>query len=235
MNTLHIAITTHNLIRILSLGFLGFALSMAITPLYTNIAYRQQWWKRQRTEAWAGGTATVYQKLHAAKHKRNIPTMAGLIFIIAISTVTLIGNLNRGQTWLPLAGLIAAGIIGLADDIMNIRGSNGIAGMPAKLKFLLYSAISVAGGWWFYSKLGIHSSALGRAVAHWRIGNCIILAGGNCHGYLSQFQRRPGRLGWRPVELIVCSLCHHCRDREQACLGRFLSNGSRCLTQLHLV
>ena len=108
MNTVHIAITTHNLIRILSLGFFSFALSMIITPLYTNVAYRQQWWKRQRTDAWSGGKATVYQKLHAEKHKRHIPTMAGLIFIIAITAVTLVGNLNRGQTWLPLAGLLGA-------------------------------------------------------------------------------------------------------------------------------
>ena len=43
----------------------------------------------------------------------HIPTMAGLIFVIAIALVTLIANLNRGQTWLPLAGLIGAGAIGL--------------------------------------------------------------------------------------------------------------------------
>ena len=90
MDTLHIAITTDNLIRILSLGFFGFALSMLITPLYTTVAYQQEWWKRQRTDAWSGGKATVYAKLHAAKHKRNIPTMAGLIFMLAIAIVTLL-------------------------------------------------------------------------------------------------------------------------------------------------
>ena len=93
MNTFHIAITTHNLIHILALGFFGFALSMVITPLYTTAAYRKQWWKRQRTEAWSGGKATVYQKLHAAKHKRNIPTMAGLIFVLSIALVTLVRQL----------------------------------------------------------------------------------------------------------------------------------------------
>src|SRR4051812_24077050 len=115
MNTLHIAITTDNLVRILSLGFFGFALSMLITPLYTTVAYKRQWWKRQRTDAWSGGTAVIYQKLHAAKHKANIPTMAGIIFIAAISLVTFAGNLSRGQTWLPLAGLLGAGAIGLVD------------------------------------------------------------------------------------------------------------------------
>jgi phospho-N-acetylmuramoyl-pentapeptide-transferase len=84
--------------------------------------------------------------------------MAGLIFVASISIITLIFNLSRGQTWLPLAGLIGSGVIGLIDDFMNIRGSGqGVAGMSAKLKFFLYSVIVIIGGWWFYSKLGVHS------------------------------------------------------------------------------
>ncbi len=174
MNTLHIAITTHNLIRILMLGFFGFALSMAITPIYTHVAYRNEWWKRQRTEAWSGGKATVYAKLHAEKHKRNIPTMAGLIFVLAIAIVTLIANLSRGQTWLPLAGLAGAAAIGLADDFMNIRGLGGkVAGMSARLKFSLYSIILLIGGWWFYAKLGVDSIYI-PWVDQWHIGIFII-------------------------------------------------------------
>lgn len=157
MNTLNIAITAHNLIIILSLGFFSFALSMLITPLYTKIAYKKEWWKRQRTDAWSGGKALVYQKLHAAKHKRNIPTMAGLIFVASISLVTLIANLDRGETWLPLAGLLAAGAIGLIDDAMNVKSTGGVAGMSARIKFILYSVIVLAMGWWFYAKLGVNS------------------------------------------------------------------------------
>jgi phospho-N-acetylmuramoyl-pentapeptide-transferase len=158
MNTLHIAISHADLIRILALGFFGFVISMLITPLYTTAAYKKQWWKRQRTDAWSGGTAVVYQKLHAEKHKRHIPTMAGMIFVAAISLVTLAGNLSRGQTWLPLAGLIAAALIGLGDDVLNIRSvGKGIAGMRARTKFGLYSIVVLIGGWWFYSKLGVHS------------------------------------------------------------------------------
>jgi phospho-N-acetylmuramoyl-pentapeptide-transferase len=174
MNTLRIAITTHNLIRILSFGFFSFLLSMLITPLYTNIAYRREWWKRLRTDAWSGGTAAVYQKLHAAKHKRNIPTMAGLIFVLSITIVTLAGNLNRGQTWLPLAGLLAAGSIGLIDDIMNVRSNGGgVAGMSARTKFGLYSLVVLVGGWWFYYKLGVHSIYL-PIVHQWHIGVLVI-------------------------------------------------------------
>lgn len=172
MDTVHIAITTHNLIRILALGFLGFALSMLITPLYTTYAYKHEWWKRQRTEAWSGGKATVYAKLHAAKHKRNIPTMAGLIFVIAITLVTL-ANLKRTETWLPLAGLIGAGILGLADDFMNIRSVGGVAGMSAKMKFALHSLMLLLGGWWFYAKLGVNTIYV-PGIGDWHIGIFVI-------------------------------------------------------------
>lgn len=173
MNTLHIAITTHNLINILALGFFSFALSMVLTPLYTTFAYKKELWKRQRTDAWSGGTATVYQKLHAAKHKRNIPTMAGMVFVAAIALVTLISNLNRGQTWLPLAGLVVSGAIGLVDDLMNIRSIGGIAGMRARTKFGLYSIMAVIGGWWFYAKLGVHSVSV-PGLHQWHIGVFVI-------------------------------------------------------------
>jgi phospho-N-acetylmuramoyl-pentapeptide-transferase len=174
MTTLHIDISSHNFLTILALGFFSFALSMLITPLYTTIAYRQQWWKRQRTDAWSGGVATVYQQLHAEKHKRNIPTMAGLIFVVTITVVTLIANLTRGETWLPLAGLVVAAAIGLADDVLNIRSVGGVAGMSARLKFGLYSVMALAGGWWFYDKLGVHTVFI-PGIEHLHIGLFIVL------------------------------------------------------------
>lgn len=173
MNTLHIAITTQSLIHILSLGFIGFAISMLITPIYTNIAYRNKWWKQQRTEAWSGGVAAVYQKLHAEKHKRNIPTMAGIIFVAAIFITTLT-NLNRGQTWLPLAGMLGAALIGLIDDAMNIRSNgSGVAGMSSRMKFSLYSLVALLGGWWFYAKLGVTTMYL-PLIHDWHIGIFVI-------------------------------------------------------------
>jgi phospho-N-acetylmuramoyl-pentapeptide-transferase len=152
-DTFTLAVQNSTLIRILTLGFFGFLLAMVITPLYTSLAYKGQWWKRQRTDSWSGGTASVYNKLHAEKHKRMIPTMAGLVFVVSIAVVTLVGNLDRSQTWLPLAGMLAAGAVGLFDDFINIRSSRaGVAGLGSKMKFLLYSFIAIAGGLWFFAK-----------------------------------------------------------------------------------
>jgi phospho-N-acetylmuramoyl-pentapeptide-transferase len=159
MTTLHVSASSSTIEQIFMFAFLSFLVSMALTPLYTSAAFSGKWWKRARTTAVTGEKATVYQKLHAAKHQRHIPTMAGIIFVLSTIIVTIGGsNLLRSETWLPLAGMAGAGLIGLFDDIINVRGvGGGIAGMRAKMKSLLLIAIALVGGWWFYSKLGVDS------------------------------------------------------------------------------
>ncbi len=105
----------------LSVG--AFLLAMVLTPIYTTIAYKYQFWKKQRTTSTLGEALMVFTKLHAAKFERNIPTMAGVIGVIAIAFVTFFFNWDRAQTWLPLAALIGGGAVGIIDDIINIRGS----------------------------------------------------------------------------------------------------------------
>ncbi len=144
------------LIEILFFAFLGFLLSMIITPLYTTLAYQYKWWKKPRSTAVTGEKATVFAKLHHAKHERHIPTMAGLIFLVSVTVVTLCFNLSRTQTWLPLAAFVGAGAVGLIDDIINIRGTGrGIAGLNSKLKLLLTTIIALIGGLFFYFKLDV--------------------------------------------------------------------------------
>lgn len=170
---LSFSVQSSTLVHMFLLGFLGFLFAMLLTPVYTTVAYKKEWWKKQRTEAMGGAAATVYQKLHAAKHQRHVPNMAGLIFVFAIAIVTFSSNLSRGETWLPLAGMLGAGLIGLVDDIMNIRGTSKIAGMQAKLKFGLYSLVAIAGGWWFFAKLGVTQVYL-PGIQEWHIGIGII-------------------------------------------------------------
>lgn len=168
-----ITVDTNTVVRILLLAFMGFLTSMLITPIYTTIAYKHEWWKKARTDAWSGGKAAVYTKLHAAKHRRNIPTMAGLIFVIATAIVSMF-NLSRQQTWLPLAAMSGAGLIGLIDDYMNIRGKNGgIVGMRSKMKFALHGIVALVGGWWFFDKLGVDSVHV-PFFGTWQLGILII-------------------------------------------------------------
>ena len=134
----------------------AFLLSMLLTPIYTFVAYRFKFWKKQRTTSTTGEKLEVFTKLHADKFKRNIPTMAGVIFVISITLTTVAFNLNRGQTWLPVAALVGGALVGLLDDIINVRGhGSGVAGLRSGIKFTLITAIGLLLGWFFYAKLGI--------------------------------------------------------------------------------
>ena len=158
METLHIAVSTQILVRILLLGFMSFLIAMLLTPLYTTFAYNGQWWKKPRAAATTGEKAKMFLQLHAAKHRRHIPTMAGMVFVASVAIVTLLFNLSRAGTWLPLAALVGAAGIGLIDDIINIRGSGkGSAGLPAKIKLLLTALVALIGGWFFYFRLGVNT------------------------------------------------------------------------------
>lgn len=157
-STLHIIVEIDTVIGILLLGFASFLLTMLITPLYTTLAYRGQWWKKPRTATVTGEQAVVFSSLHADKHKRLIPTMAGAVFVVAVALITVIANLSRSETWLPVAAFVGAGGVGLIDDLINIRGAGqGVAGLPSKLKFLLITLIALIGGWFFYAKLDVTS------------------------------------------------------------------------------
>lgn len=158
MSNLQILADGSTLEHIFTLGLLSFIASMALTPVYTSAAYAGQWWKKIRTHSISGEAAKVFHKLHAAKHERNIPTMAGIIFIASTAMITLGGNLSRSETWLPLAAMVGAGAVGLLDDVINIKGIGGkVAGLRAKVKGAMIIGISLVGGWWFYEKLGVSS------------------------------------------------------------------------------
>ena len=97
-------------IMLLAVG--GFLLATLLTPIYTFFAYRYKFWKKQRTNSTTGEELTVFNKLHANKFKRNIPTMAGMVFILSIVVITLLFNLDRGQTYLPLAAFVGGANVG---------------------------------------------------------------------------------------------------------------------------
>lgn len=156
---------------LLSVG--AFLLAMLLTPVYTYLAYRYKFWKKQRTTSTTGEKLEVFTKLHADKFKRNIPTMAGIIGVVSITVITLCFNLDRAETWLPLAALVGGGAVGLLDDIINVRGEGkGVAGLRSSLKFAMITVLAVALGWFFFVKLGyatVHIPFAGDLALGWLI------------------------------------------------------------------
>jgi len=155
------------IVKVLSFAAGGFILSILLTPIYSYFAYKYKWWKQiSDTSTFGGGNekTPVFYKLHKYKHKRNIPTMAGIVLWISVALITIAFNLDRSQTYLPLFTLVTVGILGLIDDYLNIRSTGGIAGVKSKFKFLWIFLSAIIGAYWFFYKLDwnvLHVPALG--------------------------------------------------------------------------
>lgn len=151
--------------KILLLGTISFVVAILWTPLLTFLLYKFRLGKSIRSAV----TAPMFAKLHAKK--AGVPTMGGVLVwgtvaLLAIVFTTIhhlsptlaIGNLNflsRAQTWLPVAAIVAAGVIGLADDFMNVFkiGPHG-GGLNIRHRLVLYAIVAAVGAWWFTMKLG---------------------------------------------------------------------------------
>lgn len=173
MDNMKLNTITGEMSNMFILSVAAFLIAMLLTPVYTTLAYKYKFWKKQRTTSTTGEKLEVFTKLHANKFTRHIPTMAGLIGVMAIAIVTLTTNLDRAQTYLPLASLVGGGLVGLIDDIINIRGKGrGVAGLRSSLKFFMIALLGMALGWFFFTKLGynsIHIPFAGDWIVGWWI------------------------------------------------------------------
>ena len=150
-------------VRLLAITFVCFVLAMLWAPLLLKLLRKFKLGKSIRTAE----SAPIAAKLHAAK--AGTPTMGGLVVWVTVAVVMLvlalgcvagIGSscswsfLSRGQTLLPLGALIAAALVGLVDDYLNIRkiGPAG-GGLRMRHRLISYSLIALGGAWWFYTKL----------------------------------------------------------------------------------
>lgn len=151
--------------KILILSTTAFVVACLWTPVLTHFLYKYKLGKSIRSAV----TAPMFAELH--KKKAGVPTLGGLLMwgttlliavvfalAAAVAPDSFLGELNflsRSQTWLPLAVLVAAGLVGMADDFMNIRklGTHG-GGIDIRHRLMMYILIAAIGAWWFYFKLG---------------------------------------------------------------------------------
>ena len=143
------------LIRMLMLALMSFVLAMGLTPVLTYFLYKYKIWKKpQEISSLDKQKTPVYLSLHADKHKRKVPFMAGILVWLVTALLTLFFNLSREQTYLPLFVIMTMGLVGLVDDYLDWKGIGKTKGLSAKMKMFWIVVISLVGAWWFYSKLG---------------------------------------------------------------------------------
>ena len=138
-----------NIFKVFSQAALAFMVAMAITPLVSHLLYKFKAGKQIREGK------EVFSTLHA--QKAGTPTMGGIIVWVTTAALTIAFNLSRDQTYLPLFALVSVAILGMVDDILNIKGVGKYKGLRMRQKLLWQLAIAGIGAWWFFYKLGFNS------------------------------------------------------------------------------
>ncbi len=173
-----------NVLKVMATGLIAFLFAFLLTPLWTHFLYKYKIGIKIKEHSVQGEQLTYVSKFHA--RKRGTPTMGGVIVwasvllliffahylfpliasLVDTDFVARLDFLSRKQTWLPLFVLVSAGVLGLFDDVMSVRGwgSNKGGGMRFAMRFWWLFMIAAGGAWWFYAKLGwdtLHIPAMG--------------------------------------------------------------------------
>lgn len=173
-----------DILKILVTGFLSFVLAFLFTPVLTNILYKYKIGIKIKKNSVDGEKLTYVSEMH--KGKEGTPTMGGVLIWLTvvvliyashylfpllarwmgINFIARLDFLRQSQTWLPLFALVSAGILGLFDDWMSVKGfgKNKGGGMRFAMRFGWLILISILGAWWFFYKLNwsvIHVPAVG--------------------------------------------------------------------------
>ncbi|HEY4510994.1 MAG TPA: hypothetical protein VJG29_01325 [Candidatus Paceibacterota bacterium] len=152
-----------------------FVIGMAITPAVTHYLYRHQMWKKRGGKIGLDGKPTeLFNNLHTER-ETGTPRFGGVVvwgsvaiavfFISLLSLTTSIpffdelNFLSRGQTWIPLGVLLLGAMVGLVDDLFEIRGEPA-GGLSLRKRLVIVALVALACAWWFYAKLDVSSIAI---------------------------------------------------------------------------
>lgn len=149
----------------------SFLTGLLMTPTLTDFLYRNKMWKKKvRSVTIDGREATIFNQLHKEK-ETGTPRMGGIIVWGSVFITTMIfwalphifnndilerfSFLSRNQTWLPFFSLLAASLVGLIDDILQVQDRGGYiaGGLSLKKRIFAVLVIGLAGALWFYFKL----------------------------------------------------------------------------------
>ena len=162
---------SYQLLKVLILTAISFAFALAVTPVLLKYLTKLKVGKNIRND----GSTPLFSKMHAAK--QGTPTMAGVLIwgtltILAVGFwifdrvfdwqyFHILNFLTRSETLLPLGALLGASIIGMLDDILDLRGRGYKGrGFRFRYKFILYTLVAAIGAYWFYFKLDFSSIAV---------------------------------------------------------------------------
>ncbi len=155
---------------------LAFIIGILITPTLTTYMYDHKLWKKNNRAQESDITNADFARVHDGTAEVATPRVGGVIIwlsvLICISIMWIISKafpsdlsqkldfFSKNQTLVPLASLLLGALIGLADDLLQVRGTIGGAVSSDVLgnrwvKIGMLTVIGAVVGSWFYFKLGV--------------------------------------------------------------------------------
>jgi len=156
--------TSKNLILILGSTLLAFVSVLLLTKPYIKLLKKFQFGQVISEDSTVSKSKTpLFASLH--KKKGGTPNMGGVLIWMSVVVIILISPLfvklgfanhsllNRSETYLPVFTLLGTALLGLVDDIFNVKKIGKAKGLKAITKFTWLLLIAVLGAWWFHIKL----------------------------------------------------------------------------------
>ncbi len=161
-----------DVIKVVVPSVLTFFIGVFITPFFTNFFYKHKMWKKSARVDSGDITNNDFSKVHNTSAELSTPRIGGVIIWLSVLMTVLVIYLlsvvfpsdlteklnffSRSQTLIPLAVLLLASLIGLADDLLQIFGKGNYAKDPLiyrKIKIACIVLIGLVISFWFYDKL----------------------------------------------------------------------------------
>jgi phospho-N-acetylmuramoyl-pentapeptide-transferase len=161
-----------NVIKIFLPTTLAFLIGIALTPRLTTYMYAHKLWRKKKRVEDAEITNDDFKKIQNTDAEISTPRVGGIIIwlstLLCIGLIWLVSKVvpseltakldfySRSQTLVPLAALVVGALIGLVDDMAQIKGV--VERISHRyIKILIVIAIGTLVGAWFYTKLGVNA------------------------------------------------------------------------------
>lgn len=164
---------TTDIIKVFIPATASFGIGILGAPLLTHYLFKYKVWKKAAGKTALDGTAAVeFERIRAMHGDSEVktPRMGGILIWTSVAIVTLVlwalarvapsaltgklDFLSRSQTWIPFVTLIAGGLMGYLNDLLDIQ-PGGEKGISLKVRLLFVAVVAGLVGWWFYAKLGM--------------------------------------------------------------------------------
>lgn len=163
-----------DIVKVILPSILSFLIGIGIAPYLTDFLYKKQLWKKNPKGAAIDGHGTpIFNSKLDKEFLTKTPRLGGILIWSSVSIVGLLiwllakffdieildklEFISRNQTWIPFGTLLVGAIIGLIDDVLEIKGNGKYigGGLSLGIRLGVIALIGILIASWFFFKLDV--------------------------------------------------------------------------------